>query len=208
MPKSAHKIQNPASSAGHSRLCVWRLRAKLNSYYPVLIRRLTIGVCSLEYFRPDCESPAQPDTFRKCRTICNLTTARKYVKSLTKLFSLAFHTPVEAVNNAMKAPVSGLSPPPLPCATGVTARVAHPCFQKKIRLAAPSEPTLSTTVPTGVDGDSPPRSWSHALQVGARMTTAAMFCWLQRCEGKRRGPSRSGLNPYASMPLFRRGIDL
>jgi hypothetical protein len=114
--KSAPKIQNPAPSAGHNPVCSGIPRdARL--FYPVLIRRLTIGVCSLEYFRPDCESPAQPDTFRECRTICNLTTPSHYVKSSTELFSSAFHTPVEAVKIPRKPLISAFPPgcfPPIP----------------------------------------------------------------------------------------------
>jgi len=57
----------------------------------------------LEYFRPDCESPARSHTFRKCRTICNLTIRLKYVKWGQTLFFGAFHTPVDAVQNPEQA---------------------------------------------------------------------------------------------------------
>ena len=57
----------------------------------------------MEYFRPDCESPARPHTFRECRTICNLTIRRKYVKWGQTLFFAAFHIPVDAVQNANEA---------------------------------------------------------------------------------------------------------
>jgi hypothetical protein len=58
-------------------------------------------ICSLEYFRPDCEFPAlhDPTLFREHRAICNLTKALKYVKSPPNLFFLPFHTPVEPVGN-------------------------------------------------------------------------------------------------------------
>ena len=58
----------------------------------------------MDYFRPDCESPARPDTFREHRAICNLTKHRGYVKSPGRLFFLAFHTPVEAVGNQASQP--------------------------------------------------------------------------------------------------------
>ena len=66
-------------------------------------------ICSLEYIRPDCESPARPDTFRKCRTICNLTTGQKYVKSRQKLFWGAFHTPCGCCAKHRKAAKNALN---------------------------------------------------------------------------------------------------
>jgi hypothetical protein len=54
----------------------------------------------LDYFRPDCESPAQSDTFRKRRTICNLTPTLRYVKCLAKFFRGTFHNPVQVCAKA------------------------------------------------------------------------------------------------------------
>jgi hypothetical protein len=59
-------------------------------------------ICTLEYFRPDCESPARPGSFGKCRTICNHTITSIDVKRRTTLFFGAFHTPVEAVKIPIK----------------------------------------------------------------------------------------------------------
>lgn len=64
-------------------------------------------ICSLDYFRPDCESPARPGTFRMHRAICYLTKQREYVKPFTRHFSLTFHTPVEAVGNHASQPFLG-----------------------------------------------------------------------------------------------------
>jgi hypothetical protein len=61
----------------------------------------------LDYFRPDCESPARPDTFRERRAICNLTKHTNYVKALKKTFFLTIHTPVEAVQNLVSPAKSG-----------------------------------------------------------------------------------------------------
>lgn len=60
-------------------------------------------ICTLEYFRPDCESPARPGSFGKCRTICNHTITSVDVKRRTTLFFGAFHTPVEAVKITVNA---------------------------------------------------------------------------------------------------------
>jgi hypothetical protein len=65
-------------------------------------------ICSLDYFRPDCESPARPGTFRMHRAICYLTKRQKYVKAFAKHFSLAFHTPVEAVGNHAPPAISSV----------------------------------------------------------------------------------------------------
>jgi len=58
----------------------------------------------MEYFRPDCESPARFDTLGKSRTICNHTTTKKYVKRCRKDFWGAFHKAVEAVKNGAPTP--------------------------------------------------------------------------------------------------------
>ena len=100
--KSAHKIRNPAPSAGHNHsLRVIPRDARL--FYPVLIRRLTIGSVPWITSDPTVNPLHGPTLLRKSRTICNLTTTPKYVKSCTKLFSKPFHTPVEAVKNAKNA---------------------------------------------------------------------------------------------------------
>jgi hypothetical protein len=98
-PKSPHKIRNPASSAGHSRLVLAASREAQHEL-PCANKAPHYRICSLEYFRPDCESPARSHTFRECRTICNLTIRLKYVKWGQTLFFGAFHTPVDAVQNA------------------------------------------------------------------------------------------------------------
>ena len=108
-PKSPHKIRNPASSAGHSRLVLAASREAQHEL-PCANKAPHYRICSLEYFRPDCESPARSHTFRKCRTICNLTIRRKYVKWVKTLFFGAFHTPVDTVQNANSSN-NGLSPP-------------------------------------------------------------------------------------------------
>jgi hypothetical protein len=63
----------------------------------------------LDYFRPDCESPARYDTLGERRTIRNLTITTRYVKSFTKGFWRASHTPVEAVNKSRNWGLYGVS---------------------------------------------------------------------------------------------------
>ncbi len=104
--KSSHKIRNPASSAGHSRLVLAASREAQHEL-PCANKAPHYRICSLEYFRPDCESPARSHTFRKCRTICNLTIRRKYVKWVKTLFFGAFHTPVDTVQNAKSPATTG-----------------------------------------------------------------------------------------------------
>lgn len=50
-------------------------------------------ICTLEYFRPDCESPARLGSFGKCRTICNHTITSVDVKHGSTLF-LQLSTPL------------------------------------------------------------------------------------------------------------------
>ena len=59
----------------------------------------------MDYFRPDCESPARFDTFGKSRTICNHTITSVDVKRHAKVFLGPFHTPVEAVKNRANAQI-------------------------------------------------------------------------------------------------------
>ena len=54
----------------------------------------------MEYFRPDCESPARPGTLGECRTICNPTIRRKNVNTPMKINWGVSHNPVDAVGNA------------------------------------------------------------------------------------------------------------
>jgi hypothetical protein len=68
-------------------------------FYPVLIRRLTIG--SVPWITSDpTVNPLHDSTlFGKRRTICNLTITWGDVKGYAKVFFCAFHTPVDAVQN-------------------------------------------------------------------------------------------------------------
>lgn len=109
--KRPHKIRNPASSAGHSRLVLAASREAQHEL-PCANKAPHYRICSLEYFRPDCESPARPDTFRKCRTICNLTIRRKYVKWVKTLFLGASHTPCGHCAKREIPSNNGPSPPP------------------------------------------------------------------------------------------------
>ena len=77
-------------------------------FYPVLIRRLTIGSVTLDHFRPDCESPARSDTFGEGRTIGNCTTSLLYVKHFKRNFFAPFHIPVDAVESKKTSLFDGL----------------------------------------------------------------------------------------------------
>ena len=71
------------------------LYAMLNMFLTCANKAPHYRICSLDYFRPDCESlPLHgPVLLRKPRTICNLTIATKYVKSFTKLFCSPYPHP-------------------------------------------------------------------------------------------------------------------
>jgi hypothetical protein len=56
-------------------------------------------ICTLDYFRPDCESPARFDTLDKPRTIWYLTIITGYVKALQLTFSCAFPHPCGSCAN-------------------------------------------------------------------------------------------------------------
>jgi hypothetical protein len=58
----------------------WWLRAKLDKMLPCARKAPHYRICTWEYFRPDCESPARPAAFWKPRTISNTTTAFLNVK--------------------------------------------------------------------------------------------------------------------------------
>jgi len=66
--------------------------ARCSTFLPCANKAPHYRICSLDHFRPDCESPARFDTFRKGRTICNLTPTIGYVKQPAEDFSPTFHT--------------------------------------------------------------------------------------------------------------------
>jgi len=87
----------------------------------------------LDYFRPDCESPARFDTFGKPRTICNHTITSVDVKRYAKDFLGAFHTPVEAVKSAQ---MPGFSLVLRSGATNICAQLSFGQIAEKTRRIA------------------------------------------------------------------------